>query len=231
MRKYILMLVFLLGSITAQSQILITLLLGDKLNAPGLEFGLAGGMNWSNIGSMEAGKSLSTFNLGFYFDIRMKEPWYLYTGIMVKSKMGVDKLSPGDLDFLQTDVYESAGDYSQVIKYFLLPVLVRYKFKNRIYLEAGAQFGLMHKPFVEFNSDVDNKDARVREYNKDMISRIDAGIMGGFGYKLFKDKGISLGIKYYYGLVDVYKDKSGTNNRSLYITATIPMGGEKKKKE
>jgi hypothetical protein len=228
MRKNFLLLIFLLGSISAQSQILITLLLGDKLNSEGLEFGLAGGMNWSNIGKMEAGKSLSTFNLGFYFDIRIKEPWYLYTGIVVKSKMGVDKLSAGDLGFLQTDVYGEEGDYSQVVNYFLLPVLARYKFMKHFYVEAGAQFGLMYKPYVEFNSDVDDKDARVREYNKDMISRLDAGIMGGLGYKIFKKKGISLGIKYYYGFVSVYKDKSGTNNSSLFLTLTIPMGSDKK---
>ena len=44
----------------------------DKLNSEGLEFGLEGGVNWSNISNLDADKSLSTFNLGFYFDFKLK---------------------------------------------------------------------------------------------------------------------------------------------------------------
>ncbi len=106
--------------------------MGDKLNSEGLEFGLEGGFNWSNISGLEANKSLSTFNLGYYFNIRLKNQWYLYTGVLVKSKLGVEKLSANDLNFLQTDVYEEEGDYSQVLNYFLVPALAKYKFKNNI---------------------------------------------------------------------------------------------------
>jgi hypothetical protein len=48
--------------------------------------------------------------------------------------------------------------------------------------------------------------------------------MVGFGYKLNKNKGMSFGVKYYYGLLDVYKDKSGTNNSSLFLKITVPIG-------
>ena len=87
------------------------------------------------------------------------------------------------------------------MKYFLVPALLKYNFENKIYIEAGLQFGLMYDAWVEFNSDLENKDGRVREYNEENINRIDAGIMAGIGYKLNKNKGMSFGIKYYYGLV------------------------------
>ena len=70
MKKIIGILFLIILFNNAHSQVLITLLLGDKLNSPGMEFGLTGGYNWSTISNMEANKSLSTFNLGFYFVIK-----------------------------------------------------------------------------------------------------------------------------------------------------------------
>jgi len=224
-RKIIVLLGFVLISSAAQSQVLVSLLLGDKLNAPGLDFGLEGGYNWSKLSGMQSSKSLSTFNLGFYFDIRMKDQLSLYTGVLVKSKMGLAKLSQDDLSFLQTEIYNEEGNYSQQISYFLVPALAKYKFKNHIYLEAGPQFGLMHKAWVEFQSKVEGKESRIREFNKDMISRLDAGVVGGVGFRLQKGEGMTIGIKYYYGFVDVYKDKAGTKNSGLFLKFNIPVGG------
>ena len=227
MKKIIILLSFALISTAAQSQVLISLLLGDKLNAPGLEFGLEGGYSLSTLTGMESSSGLSTFALGFYFDILLKNQWYLNTGVMVKSKQGVAKLSQNDLDFLQADIYEEPGDYRQIINYFQVPALIRYKFKNHLYIEAGPQAGLRHKAYVEYNSDVEGKTARVREYNDDMTQRLDGGVTGGVGYILKKETGMTLGIKYYYGLGDVYKDKSGTKNRYLLLKFNVPIGAKK----
>jgi len=203
------------------------LIFGDKLNSPGLEFGLEGGVNFSRIANLEANKSLSSFNLGFYLDIRVKDPWYIYTGVLVKSKLGVDKLSGNDLDFLNAETFEENGDYSQVLNYFIVPTFAKYKLKNHIYFEGGPQFSLMHKSWVEFRSDVDGSDARIREYNKDMINRIDVGASAGMGYQLLDGEGMTIGIKYYYGFIDVYKDRSGTKNSSLFLKVNIPIGAAK----
>lgn len=228
MKKYFVVLVFMFFGYHASSQVLISLIFGDKLNSPGVEFGLEGGFNFSHLGGMESHNSLGSFNIGLYFDIKMKDQWFLYTGVLVKSKLGMDKLSEGDLDFLQVDLYPEAGDYSQVLNYFLVPALAKYKLKNHFYIEAGPQFGWMHKAWVEYNSDIDGKDARIRQYNKDMINWFDTGIVGGMGYQLLKGKGMTIGIKYYYGFIDVYKGKSGTKNNSLFLKANIPIGAAKK---
>ncbi len=228
MKKFLLIIPFLVMNIESHSQVLITLLLGDKLNSDGLEFGLEGGFNWSKISELETNSSLSTFNLGFYFDIRIKNQWSLYTGVLVKSQLGVNKLTENDLDFLKVKTYSEPGDYHQSISYFLVPALAKYKFKNHIYLEAGPQFGLMYKARVEFNSDVDDIKATIREDNKDQINRLDAGLMAGIGYKLMKGTGWTIGIKYYQGMVDVYKDRSGTKNSSFFLKLNIPIGAGKK---
>ncbi|WP_417199498.1 hypothetical protein [Bizionia sp.] len=45
-RKTLLNLLFLFSVQAVSSQVLITLLLGDKLNSPNIEFGLEGGYNF-----------------------------------------------------------------------------------------------------------------------------------------------------------------------------------------
>ena len=239
MKKYILIIILLIAGAVAQSQVLISLLLGDKLNSEGLEFGLEGGLNWTNISGMETKNFARKWNLGFYFDIRMKNQWFLYTGVLVKSNFGVDKLTDGDLKTLGATNYNSiddtiplTGDYSQKINSFMVPALIKYKFKNHMYVELGPQFSLMYKSWVEFESDIEGRDASIKEYNKDIINKLDVGIMVGLGYTLFKGTGWTLGAKYYYGFVDVYKDISGTKNSSFFLKMNIPIGaGEEAQKK
>ena len=239
MKKLLLIIALLFGSIESQSQVLISLLLGDALNSDGLEFGLEGGINWTTISGMETNDYARKWNLGFYFDIRINDHWSFYTGTLVKANMGVDNLTDNDLDFLGATIYDDfddhiqrlEGDYSQKMNYFLVPALAKYKFKNNMYAEAGPQFGLMYKAWIEFESDIDGKDAIIKEYNKDVINKLDVGIMAGLGYKFQKGPGWTIGVKYYSGFVDVYKDRAGTKNSSIFLKLNIPIGaGEKKEK-
>ncbi len=233
-KKYSLILVFLLITQILQSQILITLLLGDKLNSDGLEFGLEGGLNWTSISGMESQSFARKWNMGFYFDIRIKNQWSLYTGILVKSNMGNDKLTDKDLDNLGASKYIDSsgtalfGTYSQKMSYFLVPVLIKYHFKNHFYTELGPQFGLMYHSWIEFKSDIDGKDAIVKEYNRNIINKIDAGAMFGLGYKLLKGSGWTIGVKYYLGFVDVYKNIPETKNSSFFVKLNIPIGVSEK---
>ena len=234
MRRFIIVIILVMAGFVSQSQVLITILLGDKLNSDGLEFGLEGGLNWSNISGLETNSFARKWNLGFYFDIRIKNQWFLYTGVLVKSNSGVDKLKDGDLDMLNATKYlelngESInGDYNQVMNYFLVPVLIKYKTKKYFYGEIGPQFGLMHKSYIEFTSDIDGNDANIKEYNKDDINKIDVGIMVGLGYQLLKGKGWTIGAKYYYGFINVFKEIKNTKNSSIFLKVNIPIGAGKK---
>lgn len=231
MKKIIVLFFMLLVGYSVHSQVLIALLLGDKLNTGKIEFGLDGGVNYSNIGNMDSNSYSRELNLGFYFDIKMKEQWYLNTGVLVKSTLGVDKLSEQDLEFLDAAIYDAEGDYKQRINYFIVPALARYKFKNNMYAELGPQFGLATKAFIQFDSDVDGNEARIRETNTDMINRFDMGIAGGVGYRLLKGLGWTIGARYYYGFLDVYKDLPGSKNSSLFLKLNIPIGLSLEKKE
>jgi len=236
MKKYFIIL-FLFISYGIQSQVLIALLLGDKLNTGNIEFGLDGGFNYSSISGMDTNDKLSEFNIGFYFDFKLKEKWYLNTGVLMKSTLGVNNLSTDDLEFLEATIYLDQndnilkGDYSQKMNYFLIPALAKYKFNRKIYAEAGLQIGWMYKSWIQFDSNIDGNSARIKENNKDMIHWFDMGVAAGAGYRLLNGYGWTLGVRYYYGLLDVYKDNSGTKNSSLFLKLNIPIGVTDEMKE
>ena len=231
MKKTFLLIVFLLISVSMQSQVLIALLLGNTLNTGKIEFGLDGGVSYSNLSGMDSNSYYRKWNLGFFFDIKMKEQWYLNTGVLVKSELGLDNLTESDLDFLGATIYDAKGDYSQSLSYFLVPALARYKFKNNMYAEIGPQFGLLYKAHIQYDSDIDGIEIKAKEENRDMMNRFDMGIAAGAGYRLLKGLGWTVGLRYYYGFLDVYKEKSGTRNNSLFLKVNVPIGASQEKKD
>ena len=90
MRKGVIRLacVFILLSPSAQGQVIISLIFGDKLNSGKIEFGLDGGVNFSSLSGNPESTPRTGFNLGFYFDIKTGGNWMVHTGVIVKSTMG-----------------------------------------------------------------------------------------------------------------------------------------------
>ena len=63
-RNLVVFLLFFGLASVAHSQVLISLLLGDKLNSDKIEFGLDSGFNWSQIGNLDSNSSLRAFKIG-----------------------------------------------------------------------------------------------------------------------------------------------------------------------
>jgi hypothetical protein len=220
-------LLFLLGASiqSANSQVLISLLLGDKLNSPNLEFGLEGGLNWSNIKGGEEFSVARDFHLGFYFDFRIKNEWYFHTGVRVKTAVGAEGVPVYPTGDSGIDSVFASGEVHRQLNYFYVPATVKHRFKNNFYLEGGFQTGLLYQAtdlFVE--SIYDNSDAAFQLNVRDEYNRIDFGLAAGIGYKIMKNTGMSVGLLYYHGVVDIYKDSRTGYNRSLYAYIFIPIG-------
>lgn len=219
----------------ASSQVLISLLLGDKLNSEKLKFGLDGGVNFSTISNLDRSKYHAGFDLGFYFDILLKEkkPWYIHTGVLVKSPMGSRELKPYSLNDSSLDSLFASGSVERQLRYFNVPILVRYNFKNNFYIEAGPMLGLLSKAKDIFYADVEDKqDLSYVNEVRDQYKRIDAGVEAGIGYMFLKGTGFNLGFRYYAGLTEILKDNSGDPNKNsaFYLYASLPVGaGEKAK--
>jgi hypothetical protein len=226
MRRFLFLFVISLAYQSAKSQVLISLLLGDKLNSGKIEFGLDGGLNLSTQSGLNQSKQLSSLNLGFYFDIKLKQQWILHTGVIVKSNMGAAKLQVYSLDQPDLDSVFAGGSIDRKLSYFNVPVLLKYKLSDRFYVEAGPQFGLLYKAYDEFKNTALGDEVSYRREIRDYFHRLDAGITTGVGYRLMKGNGMNIGVRYYYGLVDVVINDAGASvaNRSMYFTVGIPIG-------
>lgn len=226
---------------TANSQVLISLLLGDKLNSPNLEFGLDGGINWLNMSNTSVSptdntqaKYLRDWNLGFYFDFMFKKhpSLYIHTGVLVKSKMGCADLAPytvNNSDSVNISNAFVGGNVDRNINYFNVPVLLRYDFYKGFFVGGGIGLGLRYTAFDLFQNSVPDKDDLTYTYDtKDNYARLDAGGEATIGYKFHTGPGMTIHADFYYGLVDVNKTLSGAqNNIAFYINASIPIGKKK----
>jgi hypothetical protein len=231
MKKNLFIIIFLLYANTANSQVIISLIFGETLNTGKVEFGLDGGLTLSSIGGIDGAKHLTTWNLGFYFDIKLADPtWMLHTGVIVKSTMGTKNAPLYALNDVYLDSAFSGGSVTTRLQYFNVPIMLKYKFPNNIFIEAGIMSGLMHGAHDTFvNSVQDKDDLSYKREVRNKYHPLDAGFMIGAGYRLLGGNGMNLGIRYYHGLVDILIDDSSPNqyNRSLYVTLGIPIGAQK----
>lgn len=215
---------------SARAQVLISLLFGDKLNSPKIEFGLAGGMNRSYLTDIDDSEGLNNFNLGFYFHLLMKNRSYISTGVMVKSTVGATGMPTypvGDVEF--DDVFKD-GTQTKKINYFYVPIMYHYRFGDqRWFMEGGTMVGLRHKATDSFKAEDGGGEVEFVVKKNDDYTRFDIGAIAGAGYKFKKEqKSLSAGVSYYYGFIDVIKDGDVTaNNSSLYFWIRIPIGAHK----
>lgn len=212
-----------------RGQVLISLVLGDKLNSGKVEFGLDGGVNYSTQSASVSTKLLQSFNLGFYFDVKTKGSWMFHTGVIVKSNMGASGLPVYSLGDPGLDAQFAGGSIDRKLNYFNVPFLMKYNFRNHLYVEGGPQLGLMYKAFDEFTNTINGQVLTYRVNVRDQYHPLDAGLMGGIGYRLLGGNGMNITARYYYGFVDIRIANAGNPiaNRTLYLTVGIPIGAGK----
>lgn len=225
-KNVVLLILLATSSATVNAQVLITLLLGDALNTDKIEFGLSGGLTHSYISTIENSDGMNNFDLGFYFHFLMKNNSYLSTGVHVKSSVGANGMPVYSMDDTDFDAVYNDGTLTKKIPAFYVPILFHQRFSQRWYIEAGPQLGLIHKPVDIFETNTLGGDLTFKLDVKDQYKHIDAGLLGGVGFKFRKQpKSMSAGVSYYYGLVDVsnnpdYKIK----NSAIYLFMKIPIG-------
>ena len=227
-----LLVILLFAAYPTRGQVIISLLLGDKLNSGQVEFGLDGGINLPSIRGLPGGNSKALFNIGFYFDIKLKNPsWLVHTGVLVKSTLGESDLPVYELGDPNLDNAFAEGRVQKNINYFNVPVMMKYKFNKNIYAEAGIMPSLRAKAYDIFTDSDSNGDLEYRLDTGDKYHRLDFGLMGGVGYRLMGGNGLNLGIRYYLGLVDITIDDTTPDqyNSSLYLSVGIPIGAGKAK--
>ena len=228
-RTILIAVIISMTSSVAHGQVLISLLFGEALNTDKIEFGLAGGWNRSWIYDIEESKGLNSFNLGFYFHIRMKPNSFLSTGVLVKSSMGASGMSSYPIGDEEFDEVFANAELTKKVNYFQVPIMYQQRFNNRWYVEAGIQPSLRSKAKDIFEiEDLGGEISYTRKVN-DEYKALDFGFIGGVGYKFKKQlKSLSAGVHYYYGIVDVSKVEGvKIKNSALYLFVKVPIGAGK----
>ncbi|HSC52880.1 MAG TPA: outer membrane beta-barrel protein [Phnomibacter sp.] len=235
MKKCIFVVGLVLQSLMADSQVLISLIFGDKLNSGNIEFGLDGGYSFSNLKGAVGSNSKGAFNLGFYFDIKTKHPnWMVSTGVVVKGPMGAKGQPVYLLHDPALDSAFKGGSVTTKLNYFYVPVNLKYTFKNRIFLKGGIQMGLINSASDLFLNNVkDEDDLTYKLSRKKDFAALDFGLAAGVGYRISKGMGMNININYYYGLIDVEvdDDKPNVMNQAWYFNVGIPIGKGKAMKK
>lgn len=171
------------------------------------QFGIKGGVNFSNIYSTEVDDDnvLTSFNAGIYGsfpvgDIISIQPELLY------SRKG------GEL------VYDNAiatGKTQFKLNYIEVPVLLKVNITDNLSVHAGPYFSYLIG--AEVNNDANGSAADFDDaYDNDDFNKFDVGISGGIGYDF---NSIGIGARYNYGFSTIGKEREFAGT-----TYTIPDG-------
>ena len=227
---FLLFFISMLSVTPVRAQLLMALIFGDKLNNGNLTFGIALGGNWSTLGGYNDNKSLRSFAAGLHFAWKVNPKFYLQGEAMASTPGGADEMPKYSLGMPLDSIY-AEGTLSRKINYFGLTLAPRYHFYKSLFVEGGAIINMRsNKVYDTF--EVENEDVTQthKEQLKDGITRFDAGAMGGVGCVLKNGEGIKFGVRYYYGMVDIFKNDAGMNNNSCFsIFGAVPVGRNKAK--
>jgi len=145
MKKPIVVFSILLFSITAKSQVVISLLFGDKLNSEKISFGLLAGVGWNNLTGYKTSSWSPNLNLGLYLSFKLSDRVFLQFDAMAKYKLGAKKLPVYSLQDEALDSLFAPGSVERDIKYLSLVTTLQYRFYKYFNLEIGPQISLRIK--------------------------------------------------------------------------------------
>lgn len=220
-------LVCVLFSSQSHAQVHFSLAFGKDFLKNNMKIGLERGLSFSNITGAEDAKSVRSLNLGLFVDLKIKDSiWLLHTGALLKSGMGARNVSPYTLQNTVLDSVFAIGSIERQLKYINIPVLLRCKFNNHLFVEMGPRFGILTKATDHFYES--GKPEKGSYYKNNFTSNcnwFDAGIEGGMGYHLMRGKGVNIGLRYYHGITGLFRETQSESVRqqALTIYLNIPI--------
>src|SRR5688572_5629239 len=229
MKKWILVLLLAGTCKFSNSQVLIAVLFGDKLNTGKLEFGITVNPALSGLTNTESNYKTG-LNLGIYFNFNPDKKFYFHIEGIAKGSFGAKDIAPYSTNDDTLDALYAGGSVVRKIKVFSLPILGRYALSKNFYLELGIQPDLILKVHDIFKTKVDDGELDYKIKVTDQFNRIDIGLAGGLFYKFKPDRrSMGMGIRYMQGLTDIYKPMTGTQaNKAWQLVITIPVGAAPK---
>jgi hypothetical protein len=220
------------ASLFVRSQVLISLLFGDKLNSDKLIFGIHADYSWNKITNIEPQDALGKLNLSLFFNVRINDHWRAQIEALAKHTRGGKGMSiyPITDPALYDQFANAEGTVERKISYVGLMTAIEYVIDNTWYLEAGPQLTIRTKAKDIFSAKTHDGELELTRDIRDEIARWEFSLLTGFGYKFGKGSGMAIGLRYNWGISDVQINTEGSQqNRGFYIVSNIPIGRNKAK--
>jgi hypothetical protein len=232
MKKLFFLLVLTGYAYAGQSQIIIALLFGEKLNSGKLEFGLVVSPAFTNL-TNTGGEYRSALNLGMFFNVRPDKKFFLHVELTPKASIGAKNITPYSLGNDSIDRFFVDGSVERILKTMGMTVLGRYAISKKFFVDAGFQPDLLFKERDIFTSTYKDNELQYTQKLEDKFTRIDFQFATGLFYKFKADRGsMGMGIRYVHGLTDIDKVLEGTQvNTGWQFNVTIPIGAVPKEKK
>ncbi len=212
-----------------RSQVLISMLLGDKVSSEKFHLELNVGANISNLSELGSTEWTPGFMMGIGGEWRFAGNFFLQPELVPFYTTGANNLS-GSLVDLPPEVDEliTEKQIGRTLKYFSIPILIKYGAMNRqLHIGAGPQFGFLTSANERYDA-VINNSITINENIKDAINSTDIGIVFNLSYKFKPTYGTGINLRYYLGLTDTIKDNSGDAvlNQVFSIFVSVAIGND-----
>ncbi|MBO9201708.1 MULTISPECIES: outer membrane beta-barrel protein [Niastella] len=215
-------------TVTTRSQILISILFGDKLNTDKMTFGLSIGNAWNNLKGYNQSDPQSNFNLGLFLTLKLETKLFLQFDALAKYKLGAKGLPVYTLGDATLDTIYQHGSLRRSLSYLGLNTSIQYRFWKYLNVDAGPQIAIRVKAKDFLEADHEQGKQIFEKNMKDSTTRFDFGLASGISWQFSKGRGLKLAVRYYWSLVDLYPSEAGNNEaRSFQLNLYIPIGGKK----
>jgi hypothetical protein len=212
----------------AHGQVLIGMLLGDKVSTENFHLGVGVGVNLADLNGIDDTSLRRGFMLGIIAEWRFADHFYLQPELLPFYQVGAKDLPEGGLDVSELEQEVTDIQARRELSYMAVPVLLKYGLlEDRLHIGAGPQVGFLSGATDIYEGVIENK-ITVDDDIEDELSSTDAGATFLLEYKLGDDPfSTGISVRYYLGLVDIVEDNPGdaVYNRVFTISLSVPMGG------
>jgi len=212
----------------AQAQVLIGMLLGDKVASEKFHVGFDFGGNLSFLHGLPGTRPGFGANVGLFGEYRFAEHAYLHVELVATAAMG-ERHIPADQFDPPVEVPPDLTDVlvERKLNYVALPVLVKGGFfNNRLILAAGLQGMVLTGGRDIYTGTASDELEVVHKRGKD-LSRFDAGGLGMVEVKLWPNDPYALSAvaRYYQGFVNVeHQSGRAVFNGTVTVSLMLPLG-------
>ncbi|MCK5846613.1 MAG: PorT family protein [Bacteroidales bacterium] len=219
---------FIFIGIAGQSQAMWILIFGDKLSNDRMQSGINVFITSSNFSGMANSKPMTSWALGGFSDIKIKNKWHVSVEFTVKSPTGASNMGEYYEHYNPIDTLVSEKTKMDLTN-LSLPIYIKYKTKF-FNLAIGPEVVYTYKANLIYTAEtIHNDNIAVTKDAMSLINRFDYGISSSVEFYLFPNHpntSIRLGLRYYYGFTSPLKDYGNARNSLLMFKVGIPIAGK-----